>query len=117
VIDDAVPGLEWTVQPGDRSTVVHLSGEIDLGTQEELDQAVRAGLDTSAPVVILDLGKVTFLGSTGLRVLVAAHTEAEGTGRVVRIVDGVEIVHRIMEVTGLERLLALYPTVEQAQSA
>jgi len=114
-MDDAVPGLEWTVEPGDRSTVVHVSGEIDLMTQEDFDQAVRAGLDTGSPMVILDLGEVTFLSSIGLRTLVQAHAETEGTGRVLRVVDGSEIVRRIMKVTGLEQLLALYPTVEQAQ--
>jgi anti-sigma B factor antagonist len=116
-MDDAVPSLEWTVEPGDRSTVVHVSGEIDLMTQEDFDQAVRAGLDTPSPVVILDLAEVTFLGSIGLRVLVQAHAETAGTERVMRIVDGTEIVRRIMEITGLAQVLALYPTVEQARSA
>jgi anti-anti-sigma factor len=67
-------------------------------------------------VVIVDLGKVTFLGSIGLRVLVHAHIETESTGRVVRIVDGT-VVRRVMEITGLQQVLPLYETVEDAQSA
>ncbi|MET0135589.1 MAG: STAS domain-containing protein [Kibdelosporangium sp.] len=110
-------GLKWTVEPGDRSTVVHISGEIDLGTHEDFADAARAGLRTPAPVVVVDLARVTYLGSVGLRVLTRANDEARQAGRMVRVVDGSAIVHRIMEVCGLEQVLSLYPTVADARSA
>ncbi|TCO45352.1 STAS domain-containing protein [Actinocrispum wychmicini] len=110
------PTVRWTVEPGDRSTVVHVGGEIDLATHAEFDKAVRAGMDSGAPVVILNLGEVTFLGSVGLRVLVQANHETQQTGRTLRVVHGTAIVRRIIEVTGLEQVLSLYPTLQQAQS-
>nr|WP_042193743.1 STAS domain-containing protein [Kibdelosporangium sp. MJ126-NF4]CEL20887.1 Anti-sigma F factor antagonist (spoIIAA-2); Anti-sigma B factor antagonist RsbV [Kibdelosporangium sp. MJ126-NF4]CTQ98308.1 Anti-sigma F factor antagonist (spoIIAA-2); Anti-sigma B factor antagonist RsbV [Kibdelosporangium sp. MJ126-NF4] len=109
------PGLEWAVDRHDRSTVVHLVGEIDIGTVQTLEEAVRAGMGSVAPVVILDLADVTFLGSIGLRVLVMAHNEATTAGRTLRVVDGSPIVHRVLQISGLSQLLALYPTVDDAE--
>ncbi|SMD27064.1 anti-anti-sigma factor [Kibdelosporangium aridum] len=111
------PGLVWTVEPGEHATVVHISGEIDMGSQPEFADAVSAGLDSAALVVILNLGEVAFLGSVGLRVLVQADYEAKQAGRQVRVVDGATIVHRVIEVTGLDQVLSLYPTIEDARSA
>lgn len=110
------PDLEWAVETGDQSAVVRVAGEIDLMTQHQFDQAVSEALDTTAPVVNIDLGKVTFLGSIGLRVLIQAHSAAHQNGRTVRVVDASAAVHRTLTLTGLEQVLSIYPSVEAAQS-
>ncbi|CAM4055743.1 STAS domain-containing protein [Kibdelosporangium persicum] len=109
--------LNWSVETTDRSTVVHLHGEIDLATEDEFADAARAGLAENSPVVILDLTKVTFLGSVGLRVLVLAHREAADAGLVLQVVEGSPIVHRILEVSGLDQLLSVHPTLDDANRA
>lgn len=117
VSHDGGSTLTWSVEPGETSTVVHIVGEIDLSTQSDFQDAVRAGMDSAAPVVVVDLGEVAFMGSIGLRVLVQAHDEAQHAGRTVRVVDGSTVVHRIIEVTGLEQVLSVYPTLADAQSS
>ncbi|SMD25946.1 STAS domain-containing protein [Kibdelosporangium aridum] len=111
----ARPELAWDVDLDEQTTVVHVVGEIDIETQELFDAAVRAGLDGPSPLVILDLAKVTFLGSIGLRILILAHNEADETGRVLRVVEGSSAVQRVMAITGLNQILALYPTAEKAR--
>ncbi|SMC66998.1 STAS domain-containing protein [Kibdelosporangium aridum] len=113
---DARPELAWDVDHDGQTTVVHVTGEIDISTQESFDEAARAGLDSTSPLVILDLGDVTFLGSMGLRTLIQAHNDAEAAGRELRVVQGSTAVHRVIKVTGLTQILALYPTVEEARS-
>src|SRR3954451_6271827 len=64
------------VRHGDDATVVHVVGEIDTLTAPVL----RAQLDEHIPAVsllVLDLSDVTFLGSAGLAVLVAAKDAAD----------------------------------------
>ncbi|MCE7003077.1 STAS domain-containing protein [Kibdelosporangium philippinense] len=114
---DARPELTCDVNSDEQTTVVHIAGEIDISTQELFDEAVHAGLDGPSPLVILDLAEVTFLGSIGLRILILAHNEAESAARQLRIVEGSEAVKRVMAITGLAQILALYPTVEEARSA
>jgi anti-sigma B factor antagonist len=116
-MDNAGTGFGSWVEPGEQSTVVHVTGEIDLGTLQDFDEAVRAGLDTPSLVVILNLDKVTFMGSVGLRVLLQTHHETLAAGRTLRVVDGSAVVHRIMEVTQLDQVLSVYPTLAAAQSS
>nr|WP_042186762.1 STAS domain-containing protein [Kibdelosporangium sp. MJ126-NF4]CEL17532.1 hypothetical protein [Kibdelosporangium sp. MJ126-NF4]CTQ91242.1 hypothetical protein [Kibdelosporangium sp. MJ126-NF4] len=108
------PRLEWATERHEQTMVVHFVGEIDVDTQQTFEEAVRVGLASVAPVVILDLAKVTFLGSTGLRVLVTAHNETLDAGRALRLVHGSSVVHRVLEITGLEQVLDLYPAVKEA---
>jgi anti-anti-sigma factor len=79
-----------------------LSGELDLGSANELEQAVREVCASGAELV-LDLREVTFMDSTGLRVLIVAGALCEENGHELRIVPG-EDIQRILEMTGLDRV-------------
>ena len=101
------------VRHGDDATVVHVVGEIDTLTAPVL----RAQLDEHLPVVpllVLDLSDVTFLGSAGLAVLVAAKDAADARGHRLRLVCGSRIVVRALEATGLLTLFDVADGVPEA---
>jgi anti-sigma B factor antagonist len=80
------------------TAVVVPTGEIDLLTVE----AVRSELDAArrdAGVVVLDLRAVTFLDSSGLRLLVEA--ARDGPGDAFAVVPGPARVQQLLELTGL----------------
>ena len=87
---------------GGRHTLT-LTGELDLGSADKLEEAVREVCASGAELVI-DLRKVTFVDSTGLRVLIVAGTLCEENGHELRIIPGDDI-QRILEMTGLDRVL------------
>jgi len=100
----------------DGAVVVRVAGELDTLTTPRLRQAVAEALDDAAgAVVILDLTKVTFLGSPGLAALVEAVSKARRRGGPLRmVVDNARQVIRPIELTGLDDVLALYETVDEA---
>ena len=101
------------VRHGGDATVVHVVGEIDTLTAPVL----RAQLDEHLPVVpllVLDLSDVTFLGSAGLAVLVAAKDAADARSHTLRLVCGSRIVVRALEATGLLTLFEVADGVPQA---
>ena len=101
------------VRHGDDATVVHVVGEIDTLTAPVL----RAQLDEHLPVVplvVLDLSDVTFLGSAGLAVLVAAKDAADARSHTLRLVCGSRIVVRALEATGLLTLFDVADGVPEA---
>jgi anti-anti-sigma factor len=55
----------------------------------------------------LDLRKLNFMDSTGLRLLVQADARARESGHRLAIVRGPEAVHRVLEITGLDAKLDL----------
>ncbi len=62
---------------------------------------------TPPPVIVLDLSKLTFLDSTGLRCLVTADRRAREAGRRVVIVRGPDAVQRVFEITRLDERLEI----------
>ena len=84
--------------------VVRLTGECDLAAREELTSALLAAV-ASAPVVVVDLGALDFLDSTGIHGLVTAHHEALAAGGRLYLVNAVGPVANILDITGVGELL------------
>ena len=100
----------------DDAVVISVAGELDTLTTPRLRVAVREALDEAmGAAVVVDLTEVTFLGSPGLAALVDAVASANRRGGPLRIVvDNTRPVIRPIELTGLDDVLALYETVDEA---
>jgi anti-sigma B factor antagonist len=89
----------------DDGVVLHLSGELDLAGERVLEEALesaRAGGGT----LTIDLSKLNFIDSSGLRVLVRLHNEAVTTGFDYTLIAGPPQVQRTFALCGLDRTLA-----------
>lgn len=85
----------------DDQHVFELSGEVDMVTARELDEAVAGVSAGELQTVILDLRKVTFMDVAGLRSLVVANAVCCERGRELRIIPGPRV-QRLCEVIGTE---------------
>jgi anti-sigma B factor antagonist len=94
--------------------LISVSGELDLYTaqrlQARIDEAGAVGADT----VVVDLSEVSFLDSTALAVLVQETRRLEGRGHSLVLVTNDPRTKRVVEVTGLNRVLRTYPTLQDA---
>ena len=96
-------------------TVVEVSGDVDLLTAPELADCLDRCLAKGTPlVVVVDLQRVDFFGASGLSVLLQAHERARTQRSTVRVVANTPMVCRALTVTGLDRILLVYPTLEPA---
>lgn len=85
--------------------VVRPSGDLDVITAPALRSELSVRIERQQHV-ILDLGEVTFLGSTGLQVIVEAHHAARERGRVLHITGTARrVIARPLGITGLDGLL------------
>jgi anti-sigma B factor antagonist len=99
-------GFSISAVDGDGRAVVTVRGELDLATAPELETALLERLDAGHEVV-LDLRELQFMDSSGLRVLVTAHTRAADGGprfAIVRPLAGSEVA-KILEIAGIEQQL------------
>lgn len=103
----------------DGVALVEVAGEVDLATAPELADEVCEALEQSETTLcVLDLTAVTFLASAGLAALTEAARQAGRLREPLRIVvDSNRPVIRPIEITGLDRILALYHSVEEALAA
>ncbi|MFI1726464.1 STAS domain-containing protein [Streptomyces sp. NPDC020489] len=105
--------LEVTAHALDGVQVLTLAGEIDFANKDVL----RQGLDSAAatgPRIVLDLQQVTFMDSSGLNVLIAAHQNATGAGGWLRLAGMPAAVQRTVQIVGLDSVIACYDTLPDA---
>lgn len=106
----------------DESTVagvdlISLTGEIDTFSGPQLDVALDLSLMSQSPIpIVVDLSKVTFIGSAGIALLVHAHTCAAEAGRILRVVIDTSKppLTRPLSASGARDLLTIYDTLAAA---
>ena len=97
------------VRTEDRDGLVHVAlvGELDLSTVAKVQEELRRVEAASPATVVVDLSKLTFLDSTGLRCIVTADERARAEGRRIVIVRGPDAVQRVFAITRLEERLEM----------
>lgn len=90
-------------------TTVHVAGEIDVYTAPALRRQLDEEIQRGCRDLVVDLGGVTFLDSTGLGVLVGRLKLIRAQGGMMRIVGAQERVLKVFTITGLDRVFELLP--------
>jgi anti-sigma B factor antagonist len=81
-------------------------GEIDLASVDELEAQLRELRATGFDHLVLDLRQVTFMDSTGLRLILSWDDAAREDGIDFSLVPGTPGVQRLFEITGVLGRLA-----------
>ncbi len=106
-----------TVGPIGDCAVLQVTGEVDVYTAPMLREQMQEFSAKGAVHVIVDLGRVDFLDSTGLGVLVGALKRLRSAGGSFALVCDKEPLLKIFRITALDQVFPLHPTVDAAISA
>jgi anti-sigma B factor antagonist len=105
--------LSITVHHVGGAEVLVVVGEVDMASAGQLRSEVFRCLAERPAVLVLDLAAVTFLDSAGLAVLVEAHRAAAPHTALCVVADQHAVLSPI-QITELDRVLAVYASVEHA---
>ena len=97
--------------------VIDVQGEIDMYTAPRLRQLLIDLVSTGRYQLIVNLGKVGFLDSTGLGVLVGGLKRVRAHDGSLDLVCTQERILKTFRVTGLTEVFGIYETVDQAIAA
>lgn len=89
----------------DSAHVVKLSGELDLATAPHVTDVLGTAEASDAHTVVLDLSRLVFIDSSGLRLIIEADRRLRMNGRQLRLVRGPSQIQRIFEITDTARRL------------
>ena len=96
--------------------VVRLEGALDVAAALELRDLLGTVLEPGAKV-LLDLAAVSLIDSSGVGILVTAHRLAAARGAAIVLAAPPGPVGRVFELTRTNRLLRIFPTVEEGLAA
>jgi anti-sigma B factor antagonist len=97
-----------TTRIGD-SDVIVVSGEIDLASAPRVELALQP---FSGQAVVLDLRRVEFIDSAGLKVLLSQRSRIEQSGGDLKLVVGHGAVGRLLELTGVTEAFSITDSIE-----
>jgi anti-anti-sigma factor len=82
-----------------------LGGELDMNARFQAEQALDRLLASPVEQLVVDLGEVTFVDSTGMGLLLEVHDRARSEGFRLRLLPGPDEVHRVFELAGVADVL------------
>lgn len=104
-----------TVERRADATIVRIRGEIDIASAGDVRETFIDVLSTSPTThLIVDLGGVDFVDSTGIGVMVAAHRRVTTNGGRFTAVVATPTVRKVLQTTGLLRAWRVTGSVEDA---
>jgi anti-sigma B factor antagonist len=99
-----------------RVAIVTLPAEIDLSNAELVRQDLLSVMAQGATRVIADMTATTFCDSAGIAALVRVVQQATAHGSGLRLAAGTPPVTRVLALTGVDKLIGVYPSVAAAMA-
>lgn len=106
--------MEVKITEYKRVAVVQPVGRVDSNTSAEFEAEMRRLLDSGHMNLVLDLSKIDFLSSAGLRVIVSSMKNARKNGGNVCVAEANARAAEVMKLAGLDSVIEMHPTREAA---
>ena len=91
-----------------------MSGQVNSITAITLGEQLQRAAQRGHYNIVLDFGSVDYLSSAGLREIMSGVERAKNGGGDLRIANPSARVSELLELTGLDGVLAIYPTRDEA---
>ena len=91
--------------------VVALPAEIDVTNADTVQDELLAALDQRAVLLIADMSRTDFCDSSGVSAMVRVFRRAVASGSAMRLVVSTPAVQRVLSITGVDRLVDVFPGV------
>lgn len=96
--------------------VIHCEGRLNMVAAGSLRACIEQSVDAGQSRVVIDLGAISFIDSSGLGSLIAGLKKARQAGGNLRIAAATDQVLTVLRLTNLDRVLRPHLTVEEASS-
>lgn len=94
---------------------LNLQGTLEIGSDvQRLTDMVKTHLEAGENQILLDLGGVRYIDSTGISVLIQIYSAARDTGGAMKLIRLTQRVHDVLQITRLSSVFEIYNDPEKA---
>lgn len=112
-----MPAQSRPVRWLDHVAVAATPAEIDISNAGQVRHHLLSVVKERPAALVVDMSQTTFCDSAGVNALVRVYQQARAAGLPVRLVITGSAVRRVLAITGVDRLIATFATVEAALAA
>ena len=105
--------MQWT----GRQAVITLPEHIDVSNAGQIREELLSVINRGATALIADMTATISCDHAGADAVVRAYQRAIISGTELRLVVTAQIVRRVLSLSGLDRLVSIYPSLESATAA
>ena len=109
--------LDITFERKEEILIGKIDGRIDTTNADELHSKLDAEITAENQVLILDFEQVSYISSSGLRVVLRMAKKFNDPGKRFAICSLSESVHEILTMSGFDQLISIYESQSAAISA
>ncbi len=112
-MDDLV---EEVVRQGE-ALIIRAAGELDINSALQFHTRLLEECAASVPHIVIDLGGLTFMDSTGIGTLLEIMRRQTRAGGRLSLVKLTDLIANVFEVTKMNQVFSIYTTEEEALTA
>ncbi|MCC7449867.1 MAG: STAS domain-containing protein [Anaerolineae bacterium] len=106
--------METTISEMRRVTLVEVSGRVDSTNAVQLGETLNSQIDAGRLQLVVDLSRVEYMSSAGLREMVAALKKVRNLNGDMRIATPSDRVKEVLDLAGLSAIFQIFPTQVEA---
>ena len=106
--------MEITTRDEGDTKVVMLNGKLDTNTTPSAESEINALLDAGASKLLINFEQLSYISSSGLRLLLATAKRMKGSGGDLKVCALNEMATEVFEVSGFSSILNVFATEQDA---
>lgn len=105
---------EVTHRETDQAMVIYVDGDLTTNTSPDVEEEIAELLTGKEKHVVINVEKVNFIASTGLRVILALGKKLGGKGLKLTVCSMSQSTKAVFEMSGFTKLFPTHPNEEEA---
>ena len=109
--------MEITTRDVNGTKVIMLTGKLDTNTTPTAENEINALLNAGASKLLINFEQLSYISSSGLRLLLATAKRLKGTDGDLKVCTLNEMATEVFEVSGFSSILNVFATEQDALDA
>ncbi len=106
--------MDILIEQQNGTSVLKLSGEVDLNTSPELRSQIKGVLQENNKSVCVDLSAVKYIDSSGIATLIEAQQKLFDTSGELSLCGIPQKIYSVFEIAKLDQVFRIYPDLDAA---